>query len=64
MRDHRAKSLPDHPAEVGYFQVPWVGEHLVLPQRGDHPPDEVAAYLSFLVLPWGDWQIIHHLPAL
>ena len=50
MWDHGAKSLSDRPTEVGYFQVPWVGEHLVLPQREDHPPDEVSAYLSSLVL--------------
>ena len=64
MRDNGVKSLPYRLAEVGYFQVLWLGEHLVLSQRGDHPADEASAYLSFLVLPWGDWQISHHLPTL
>ena len=63
MRDHGGKSLPDRPAEAGYFQVLWLGECFGLPRRGDHPPDEAAAYLSSLAFPWGDWQIGHRLPA-
>ena len=49
MRDHGVRSLAICLAEAGFFQVPLVVEHLALTRRGDHPPDEVAASLSFLV---------------
>ena len=54
MWDHGGRSLADLPAEVGFFQVPLVVEHLALTRRADPPPDVVATHSPSPAPHWGD----------